>query len=73
LYLHLACGGRRVVFVPLVFGVYHDLAHSMVKEVNHASGETGSYIRRAFDQLSVRHLVPLNTERLRYHPDVGYL
>lgn len=68
LYLHLACAGRRLVFVPLVFGRYYDLPHSMVKGVTE---HVGPRLRRTFDQFGVRDTMPLNTEFLRYHPDLG--
>lgn len=73
LYLHLAASGRRIVFVPLVLGVYHDLPSSMIKETLASEAEQTARFRRVYDQLGVRDRVALNTRHLRYHPDVGYL
>ena len=73
LYLHLAACGRRVVFVPLVFGYYHDLPGSMIKQsAGDEAGQKG-HLTRVFDQLGARRRLPLNTRHLRYHPDVGYI
>jgi len=76
LYLHLAAVGRRIVFVPVVFGVYHALPGSMIQEADEADDGhrvQKEYIRRVFDQLGIRATLPLATRHLRYHPDVGYL
>ncbi len=75
LYLHLAASGRRIVFVPLVFGFYHAVPGSMIEEANDNDGAqpTYAYMRRVFDQLDVRGRLTLNTRHLRYHPDIGYL
>jgi glycosyltransferase involved in cell wall biosynthesis len=72
LYLHLAACGRRIVFVPLVLGFYHDLPGSMIK---HSADEASqqAHLKRVYDQLGGRRRLPLNTRHLRYHPDVGYL
>lgn len=72
LYLHLAAAGRKIVFVPMVFGYYHDLPNSMIKHVAHGP-ESVTHFRRVFNQLGARTRLPLNTRHLRYHPDVGYL
>lgn len=73
MYLHLAACGRKVVFVPLVFGFYHDLPGSMIKQSLATEAEQKAYVKRAFDQLGLRRRLPLKTRHLRYHPDVGYL
>jgi succinoglycan biosynthesis protein ExoO len=73
LYLHLATSGRRIVFVPLVMGIYHDLPTSMIKESRGREAEQSARCRRIFNQLGVRDRIPMNTRHLRYHPDVGYL
>jgi succinoglycan biosynthesis protein ExoO len=73
LYLHLAACGRKVVFVPLVFGFYHDLPGSMIKETARTESDQAAHVTRVFDQLGSRARLPLNTRHLRYHPDVGYL
>jgi glycosyltransferase involved in cell wall biosynthesis len=72
-YLHMAAAGATVVFVPLVFGVYHELPGSMIDEGRHEHGAQREHLRRTYDQLGVRARMPLNTRHLRYHPDVGYL
>jgi hypothetical protein len=73
LYLHLAACGRRVVFVPMVMGLYHDLPNSMIKQMSNTEAEQTAYVARVYDQLGLRGRMPLNTQHLRYHPDIGYL
>lgn len=73
LYLHLAASGRRIIFVPLLFGTYYDMAESMIKEAGETHSAQQSFVRRVFDQLGIRTRLPLNTRHLRYHPDIGYL
>ena len=73
LYLHLAACGRKVVFMPLVFGFYHDLPGSMIKQSAATEDDQKAHVKRVFDQLGARTKLPLNTRHLRYHPDVGYL
>lgn len=73
LYLHLAAAGRRVVFVPLVFGTYHAMQGSMIEEANDTHSAQKAHVRRVFDQLRVRHRLAMNTRHLRYHPDLGYI
>lgn len=73
LYLHLAANGRRIIFVPLVFGIYYDVIGSMIKEADESHDRQQAYIRRVFDQLGIRGRLTLNTRHLRYHPDVGYI
>jgi glycosyltransferase involved in cell wall biosynthesis len=78
LYLHLAAAGRRIVFVPLVLGIYHMLPNSMNEETRkrHEAAQANDpelrMCARVFNQLGTRESLPLNTEQLRYHPDVGY-
>jgi glycosyltransferase involved in cell wall biosynthesis len=72
LYLHLAAAGRKIVFTPLVFGLYHDLPNSMIKCSPNEFDQAANF-RRIFNQLRVRDRLPLNTRHIRYHPDVGYL
>jgi glycosyltransferase involved in cell wall biosynthesis len=70
-WLHLACNGRQIVFVPLVFGYYCLLSGSMITE---ADGEKlHGRMRRVFDQFGARRLVPPRTLHRRYHPALGYL
>ena len=73
LYLHLAANGRRLVFVPVVFGIYHELAGSMVHEGSGSGAAHTSFLRRVFDQLGIRSRSELKTLFLRYHPDIGYI
>jgi glycosyltransferase involved in cell wall biosynthesis len=73
LYLHLAACGRKVVFVPMVFGFYHDVPGSMIKQSANTEEDQKAHVARVFDQLGARAKLPLNTRHLRYHPDVGYL
>ena len=72
MYLHLAACGRRIVFVPLVLGFYHDLPNSMIKQAR-PEGEQKVFVTRVYDQLGLRGRMPLRTRHLRYHPDIGYL
>lgn len=75
LFLHLAASGRKLVFVPVLFGIYYDLPESRVKDVksDEHKKERGAYLERVYDQLGIRqHLTP-RTQHLRYHPDVGYI
>lgn len=73
--LHLAAAGRRIIFVPMMMGLYYDepgsmshqWAQSAVHERQHA------WIGRVYNQLGLRKRQPLNTRHLRYHPDIGYL
>lgn len=72
LWLHLAANGRRIVFVPIILGYYYILPGSMLT----SSGEheaTKARLQRTYNQVSARKHLPLNTERLRYHPEIGYL
>jgi len=73
LYLHLAASGRKIAFVPAVFGIYHALAGSMIQEAAVGHEAQKGYMRRVFDQLGLRDRLPLTTRHLRYHPDIGYL
>lgn len=72
-YLHLAASGAKIVFVPLVFGVYHELPGSMIDESRQDHAAQQKYLQRVYDQLSVRPRMPLNARHLRYHPETGYL
>ncbi len=72
LWLHLASNGRQIVFVPVVFGYYYVLPGSMVEDTLKA-GSVRNRVTRIFDQVGVRKFLDLATERLRYHPRIGYL
>lgn len=73
--LHLAANGRRIVFVPLVMGIYYDVPNSMTKDADKSAlhQKQHAYIRRSYNQLGIRQRQLLNTRHLRYHPDIGYL
>lgn len=72
MWLHLITSGRRVVFVPLAFGTYYELPHSMIR-----THENADYLlsrcQRMFNQVGARDEVSLNASLLRYFPGVGYL
>jgi glycosyltransferase involved in cell wall biosynthesis len=70
-WLHLACTGRRIVFVPMVFGYYFTMPNSMIKETSHDLIHRRA--RRVFNQFGGREHVPLATKHLRYHPAIGPL
>jgi glycosyltransferase involved in cell wall biosynthesis len=70
--LHLAAQGRRLVFVPMVFGYYYILPGSM-RGTPSEDGPAKRQRQRMYNQVSARRHLPLNTERLRYHPATGYL
>ena len=72
LWLRLATSGRKILFVPVVFGYYYVVPNSMIKDQSqnqHAHGR----VRRVFDQVGARSMLPVETSCLRYHPDLGYL
>ncbi|QDV39608.1 glycosyltransferase family 2 protein [Tautonia plasticadhaerens] len=71
LWLHLATTGRRILFVPVVFGYYYIVPNSMIKDTDQNHRINGR-IRRIFDQVGARPMLPLETNCLRYHPDLGY-
>lgn len=73
LYLHLASLGRRIIFVPLAFGIYHDLSNSLHLEAAQRVHDILRKVHRMFNQLEIRGRMPHNTWQLRYHPDIGYL
>jgi glycosyltransferase involved in cell wall biosynthesis len=75
LYMHLAAVGRRLVFVPLIMGLYYDLPGSMTNQSTDVAlhEKQFGWVQRVYDQLGIRQKQPLNTRYLRYHPDVGYL
>jgi glycosyltransferase involved in cell wall biosynthesis len=72
LWLHLVCSGRRIVFVPLVFGYYYMLPSSMITDYE-KNNQVNARVQRIFNQVKARKHLPLNTDRLRYHPMLGYL
>jgi glycosyltransferase involved in cell wall biosynthesis len=70
-WLHLACNGRRIIFVPVVFGYYYVLPNSMIGD-GKASLQAEARIHRVYDQLAARRHLASATHHLRYHPAVGY-
>lgn len=73
LYLHLAACGRRMVHVPMVFGLYYRTVMSRIHEGSN-NQSAANLIQRIYRQFpEVRDNFKLNTKHLRYHPAVGYL
>lgn len=70
-WLHLATNGRKLVFVPLVFGYYYRMPLSALAHIDGAA--TQARLKRIYDQVGARKARSLPTSRLRYHPDIGYL
>jgi glycosyltransferase involved in cell wall biosynthesis len=71
LWLRLACNGRQIIHVPVVFGYYYILQNSMIND-SAASLQSDAKIHRIYDQLGARKHFALKTRHLRYHPAVGY-
>lgn len=71
MWLHLASNGRRLLFVPLVFGYYYMMPNSMITQIEDRVSQPR--VERVFDQLGVRSQLPLPTLHLRYHPAIGYV
>ena len=71
-FLSLAVNGARLVFVPVVMGIYYQLPGSMVQENLERNRDELALIHRTYDQVGIRQRMPVNTRHLRYHPDVGY-
>jgi glycosyltransferase involved in cell wall biosynthesis len=72
LWARLASNGRRIVFVPLAFGYYYELPHSMIRTAENEVVALARF-KRQFNQTGFRHDLPTNSDQLRYHPEVGYL
>jgi len=75
LFLHLATCGRRLVHVPMVFGLYCSHHLSMIRDADQDPNSPDLRLfRRIYHQFpEVRDRFHLNTRHLRYHPDLGYL
>ncbi|MHB1422057.1 MAG: glycosyltransferase family 2 protein [Gemmataceae bacterium] len=71
MWLHLACNGRRLIFVPLVFGYYYLMPNSMITQ--HDCSTSQPRVKRVFDQAGARAYLSLPTLHLRYHPAIGYV
>jgi len=72
LWMRLAALGRRLVFVPLAFGVYQFLHNSMMR----AEADTDAikpHFRRVFNQMGFRAVATTRTHHRRYLPGIGYL
>jgi glycosyltransferase involved in cell wall biosynthesis len=72
LWLHLAAHGRRILFVPVVFGYYYLLPTSMSGDLARAE-QANQRIGRIYSQLKARGHLETATRHLRYHPALGYL
>jgi glycosyltransferase involved in cell wall biosynthesis len=70
-WLHLACAGLAMVFVPVVFGYVSIMPHS--RNVTADQQQLVAKIRRVFNQAGSRKYLTLPTNHLRYHPAVGAL
>ncbi len=74
LWLHLASTGHRLVFVPSVLGYYYQLKNSMItREDPEKFAKVHQRVKRIFNQVGARASLPLTTNCLRYHPDLGFL
>ena len=72
MWMHLATNGRRIVFVPAVLGYYYLMPAAMSNDrTKQANAE--SRLLRIFNQARVRDFLPMNTNHLRYHPELGYI
>jgi glycosyltransferase involved in cell wall biosynthesis len=74
-WLHLLTNGRKVVFVPLVFGYYYLLPGSMITAFTDEQKTRVALdrMKRGFNQLEARERLPLASTGLRYLPAVGYI
>ena len=73
LFLRLAANGRRIVFVPLVFGTRSTRPGSPAEEAAARKAAASAHIHARFGPLSERAQKAIKTRHLRYHPDIGYL
>jgi glycosyltransferase involved in cell wall biosynthesis len=72
LVLRLMVLGRRIVYLPVMLGLYHMLPDSRVLDAETAESFRETYIKRIYNQLGIRLEQPINTIHLRYHPEIGY-
>ena len=72
MWLRLVTNGRRIVFVPVVLGYYYALPGSMATDPK-TDLESKMKIKRVFNQVNAREHLMMKTEKLRYHPAIGYL
>lgn len=74
LMLHLAAAGRKLVFVPVMFGMYYELDKSRVRDANDSDlDRMAPHLERIFDQLGIKGDHSYRTCHQRYHPDIGYI
>ena len=71
--LHLVASGRRLVFVPVIFGHHYHYPGSWTSTIAQENPAYQPYLQRVFDQLGRREQNETNSQLLRYHPDLGYL
>ncbi len=73
-WLRLATAGRKILFVPLVFGYYYILPGSMTIDPaeNAHIHAVQSRMKRIYNQMNARNELPLNARHCRYHPSLGY-
>jgi len=72
LVMHLTAMGRKVVFLPVMIGLYYVLGGSMIQDAETEKALASKYMNRVYDQFGYRDGQPLNAKHLRYHPDIGY-
>lgn len=72
LVLHLTAMGRRVVFIPVMIGLYYIVPGSMINEAESETDQANTYVKRVYNQFGYRTEQPLNARHLRYHPEIGY-
>jgi len=74
MWLHLATSGRQLLFVPVVLGYYYIVPTSMSLDPSENQHLTAlhSRMKRVFDQMKARSLLPLMARNRRYHPELGY-
>lgn len=75
-WLHLACNGKEILFVPLVFGYYDRSSRSnraKADERNCDLKKLHARRRRTFDECGARRYLGLTTLHRRYYPALGYL
>jgi len=71
-FLSMSVNGAKLVFVPMVLGIYYRLPGSMLHENHERNLGEHAILFRTYDQVGIRQRMPLATRHLRYHPDVGY-
>lgn len=75
-WLHLACNGREVLFVPLVIGYHHPVRGPKRRgaaDQNRNPKKLYDRRQQIFDPTGARHQIPTLTMHRRYHPSLGYI